>query len=83
MLTVCLIPGDGVGQEVIPAAAQVMRVVMPNLRFVDGDAGWDCFLRTGTALPDATVEAIPRLMARSSARRNRPTRSCPAIAARS
>ncbi len=58
MPTVCLIPGDGVGQEVIPAAAQVMRAVMPDLRFVDADAGWDCFLRTGTALPDATVEAV-------------------------
>jgi homoisocitrate dehydrogenase len=58
MPTICLIPGDGVGQEVIPAAAQVMRAVMPGLRFVDADAGWDCFLRTGTALPDATVEAV-------------------------
>jgi homoisocitrate dehydrogenase len=31
---------------------------MPGLQFIDADAGWDCFLRTGTALPDATVEAI-------------------------
>jgi homoisocitrate dehydrogenase len=58
MLTVCLIPGDGVGQEVIPAAAQVMRAVMPGLQFIETDAGWDCFLRTGTALPDATVDAV-------------------------
>jgi homoisocitrate dehydrogenase len=58
MPTVCLIPGDGVGQEVIPAAAQVMRSVMPDLQFIDADAGWDCFLRTGTALPDVTVDAV-------------------------
>jgi homoisocitrate dehydrogenase len=58
MPTVCLIPGDGVGQEVIPAAAQVMSVVMPGLQFIEADAGWDCFLRTGTALPDATVDAV-------------------------
>jgi homoisocitrate dehydrogenase len=58
MPTICLIPGDGVGQEVIPAAAQVMRAVVPGLQFIDADAGWDCFLRTGTALPDATVEAV-------------------------
>ena len=58
MPTICLIPGDGVGQEVIPAAAQVMSAVMPGLQFIDADAGWDCFLRTGTALPDATVEAV-------------------------
>jgi homoisocitrate dehydrogenase len=58
MPIVCLIPGDGVGQEVIPAAAQVMSAVSPDLRFVDADAGWNCFQRTGVALPGATVEAV-------------------------
>jgi len=58
MPTICLIPGDGVGQEVIPAAAQVMRTVMSGLQFIEADAGWDCFLRTGSALPDATVDAV-------------------------
>ncbi len=58
MPTVCLIPGDGVGQEVIPAAAQVLAAALPGLEFVEADAGWACFLRTGTALPDATVEAV-------------------------
>jgi homoisocitrate dehydrogenase len=58
MPTICLIPGDGVGQEVIPAAARVLALVMPGLEFVTADAGWDCFKRCGTALPDATVEAV-------------------------
>ncbi len=58
MRTVCLIPGDGVGQEVIPAAAQVLAALLPGLRFVEADAGWDCFQRRGTALPDATIEAV-------------------------
>jgi len=58
MPTICLIPGDGVGQEVIPAAAQALAAVLPGVQFVEADAGWDCFLRTGTALPDATVTAV-------------------------
>jgi homoisocitrate dehydrogenase len=60
MKTVCLIPGDGVGQEVTAAAAEALAAVAPELRLTWADAGWDCFLRTGTALPDATLEAVRR-----------------------
>ena len=58
MFTICLIPGDGVGREVIPAAAQVMATVLPDVRFVEAEAGWECFLRRGTALPDETLAAV-------------------------
>lgn len=58
MTTVCLIPGDGVGQEVIPAAAQVLAVACPGLTFIEADAGWACFERHGTALPEATLQAV-------------------------
>ncbi|MCW5882156.1 MAG: isocitrate/isopropylmalate dehydrogenase family protein [Anaerolineae bacterium] len=56
--SVCLIPGDGVGQEVIPAAAEVLGATGLPIEFVWADAGWACFERTGDALPPATVEAI-------------------------
>ena len=58
MTTICLIPGDGVGQEVIPAAARVLTAIRPDLSFVQADAGWECFLRCGTALPDETLDAV-------------------------
>ncbi len=58
MTTVCLIPGDGVGQEVIPAAAQVLAAASPGLTFVEAEAGWACFERRGTALPDVTLQAV-------------------------
>ena len=58
MTTICLIPGDGVGQEVIPAAASVLAAIRPDLSFVRADAGWGCFERCGTALPEATVAAV-------------------------
>ncbi len=58
MNTICLIPGDGVGREVVPAAAQVIATALPGTRFVTAQAGWDCFIRSGTALPQETVEAV-------------------------
>jgi homoisocitrate dehydrogenase len=56
--TICLIPGDGVGQEVIPAAARVLAAVAPDASFVEAEAGWACFERHGTALPAATLAAV-------------------------
>jgi homoisocitrate dehydrogenase len=58
MPAICLIPGDGVGQEVVPAAARVLAAVAPDLEFATADAGWACFQRCGTALPEATVAAV-------------------------
>lgn len=61
-LKIGLIPGDGIGREVIPAG----RAVLENLPakydlqfdFVDLEAGFELFQKTGTALPDATVDAL-------------------------
>jgi homoisocitrate dehydrogenase len=58
MTTICLIPGDGVGKEVIPAAGRVIAAVLPEARLVEADAGWECFRRTGSALPAETLAAI-------------------------
>lgn len=58
MTTICLIPGDGVGREVVPAAAQAVATVLPTARFLTAQAGWDCFVRCGNALPDETLRAV-------------------------
>jgi homoisocitrate dehydrogenase len=58
MYTICLIPGDGIGQEVIPAAAQVLSAVLPHAQFIAADAGWSCFQRLGTSLPERTLDAV-------------------------
>ncbi|OWB74693.1 hypothetical protein B5S31_g4506 [[Candida] boidinii] len=61
-LTIGLIPGDGIGREVIPAGKQVLEALPSefNLKFnfVDLKAGFELFKQTGTALPDETVEAL-------------------------
>lgn len=57
MLRICIIPGDGIGREVTAAAVEVLRATGLPLALHEGDAGWDCFGRTGTALPDETLTA--------------------------
>ena len=61
MHRVCVIEGDGIGQEVIPAAVEVLQATGAPVRFAWAEAGWECFQKKGTALPEATLE-----MARSS-----------------
>ncbi|KAJ1565162.1 homoisocitrate dehydrogenase, partial [Cladochytrium tenue] len=60
-LTLGMIPADGIGREVIPAAERVLAAAMPSsvtLKFLHLDAGFEFFQRTGVALPDATVTAL-------------------------
>lgn len=55
---IALIPGDGVGKEVVPAARQVLEALPLSFDFVELEAGWETFMRTGTALPQRTASAI-------------------------
>lgn len=60
MKTICLIPGDGVGREVIPAAAEALRTLGLDLDFVEAQAGFACFEQCGSALPEATLDLARR-----------------------
>jgi homoisocitrate dehydrogenase len=55
---VVLIPGDGIGREVIPAAAEVLAALGLGLTFAEAHAGFEHFEKTGDSLPDATVAAV-------------------------
>jgi homoisocitrate dehydrogenase len=57
-LQICLINGDGVGAEVVPAAAEVLRALGLEITFTEAEAGWACFEKHGDALPAATLAAI-------------------------
>ncbi|MCC7358394.1 MAG: isocitrate/isopropylmalate dehydrogenase family protein [Anaerolineales bacterium] len=54
----CLVPGDGVGQEVIPAAAEVLAALGLELRFVEASAGFAHFEQTGEAMPETTLADV-------------------------
>jgi len=53
--TICAIPGDGIGREVVPAAVAVLQRVVPDLRVEWAEAGYDTWRRTGEALPERTL----------------------------
>lgn len=58
MTKICLINGDGVGQEVIPAAAEVLAALGLGLEFSEAKAGFEYFKQSGNAIPDATLAEI-------------------------
>ena len=55
---VCLIPGDGIGAEVMPAARRVLEATGLPFEFSEAEAGWAVFERTGTSVPDETLAAV-------------------------
>ncbi len=55
---ICLIEGDGIGHEVIPAGTRVLEVIDLPITFAQAEAGWDIFERLGTALPEETIDAV-------------------------
>ncbi len=61
---IAIIPGDGVGPEVIGEAKQILEVVARagnrKLELVDFDWGAERFLRDGTTLPDGADQMLAR-----------------------
>ncbi|MGB1286128.1 MAG: isocitrate/isopropylmalate dehydrogenase family protein [Aggregatilineales bacterium] len=55
-MKLCVIEGDGIGKEVIPATVSVLKYLLPDLEPVYARAGWDCFRETGQSLPDETID---------------------------
>jgi 3-isopropylmalate dehydrogenase len=51
--SVLVVPGDGIGQEVVPVVVDVLDTVA-DLEFVQAEAGDQVERETGTALPDET-----------------------------
>ncbi|KAI1372337.1 Isocitrate/isopropylmalate dehydrogenase [Hypoxylon crocopeplum] len=62
VLRIGLIPGDGIGREVIPAGRRILEALPASLglkfEFADLHAGFETFERTGVALPDRTVDVL-------------------------
>lgn len=55
---IALLPGDGIGPEVIASARQVLEASALDLRFNQLDFGYGCFLQHGSALPAPTLAAV-------------------------
>ena len=61
---IALIPGDGIGKEVIPAAVKVLRTAARasherfSLCFEEFDWGCECYLLTGHMMPEDGLEQL-------------------------
>jgi len=62
VLRIGLIPGDGIGKEVIPAGRRILEALPSSLglkfEFTNLQAGFETFEKTGAALPEKTVEVL-------------------------
>eukprot|EP00906_Rhabdomonas_costata_P034782 RCo048919 len=59
---VAVIPGDGIGKEVIPWGQKCLEAVQMysglRLQLVPLEAGYECFVKTGKSIPDATIQEL-------------------------
>lgn len=55
---IAVVPGDGIGKEVMEAAIHVLDALDIDFDYVYGQAGDECLEKTGSALPDETLEII-------------------------
>ncbi len=55
---ICLLPGDGIGPEVIDQAARVLDALGLGFEFTRAEIGFAAYQQHGSPLPDATLAAI-------------------------
>jgi isocitrate dehydrogenase (NAD+) len=58
--TVVAMPGDGIGETVLPEAIRVLNAVGFDAEYVHADIGWEFWIREGNALPDRTIELLDK-----------------------
>ena len=56
MPKVAVLPGDGIGPEIVAEATRVLRVVAPDIELTEALVGGAAYDTTGHPLPDATLE---------------------------
>ena len=56
MYNIAVIPGDGIGKEVMDACIKVLDSLDIDFDFNYGEAGDECLEKNGQALPDETIE---------------------------
>jgi isocitrate dehydrogenase (NAD+) len=57
---VVTMPGDGIGNQVLPEALRLLKAVHFDAEYLHADIGWDCWCREGNALPQRTVDLLAK-----------------------
>ena len=55
---IAILPGDGVGKEVVEAALIVLNKLVVDAEYVYGDIGWEFWCKEGNALPERTTKML-------------------------
>ncbi len=58
--TIVTMPGDGIGNQVLPEAIRVLSAVGFEADYIHADIGWECWINEGNALPERTVELLAK-----------------------
>jgi isocitrate dehydrogenase (NAD+) len=58
--TVITMPGDGIGNQVLPESLRVLKAVGFDAEYIHADIGWDCWCNHGNALPDRTIDLLTK-----------------------
>ena len=58
--TVVSMPGDGIGNQVLPEAIRVLDAVGFDAQYVHGDIGWEFWIKEGNALPERTIDLLSK-----------------------
>lgn len=56
--TIVSLPGDGIGQMVLPEAIRVLEAAGFEADYVHGDIGWEFWINEGNALPARTIDLL-------------------------
>lgn len=55
---ICLLPGDGIGPEVISQARAILKALPLHYQFTIAEIGYAAYQKYGTPLPDETLDSI-------------------------
>ncbi|HET7443003.1 MAG TPA: isocitrate/isopropylmalate family dehydrogenase [Terriglobales bacterium] len=58
--TVVTMPGDGIGNQVLPESLRVLKAVGFDAEYVHADIGWEFWRSEGNALPDRTIDLLAK-----------------------
>jgi isocitrate dehydrogenase (NAD+) len=58
--TVITMPGDGIGNQVLPEALRVLQAVGFDAEYIHADIGWEIWRNEGNALPQRTLDLLTK-----------------------
>jgi 3-isopropylmalate dehydrogenase len=55
---IAILPGDGIGNDVMEAAHIVLNTLALDAEYLPGDIGWECWKNEGNPFPDRTKQLL-------------------------